>query len=124
MPWEVRRLPLPCQWELLETFLRKRVQARRQSPSQLSAFTIQQGNQFLALSSLIFFAFFRGLEAGLRDLCWGFDAGSAGFSISFSLLPGVPFVSGVFSGNFDVGLAILAGIYVTCHTHTTDASRP
>jgi len=124
MPWEVRSLPSPCRWELSETCLRRRVQARHQSPSQLSAFTIQQGNQSLALSSLMFFAFFRGLEAGLRDLCRGFDAGSAGVSISSSFRPGVSSVSGVFFGNFDIGLAMLAGIYVTCHTHTPDASRP
>jgi len=124
MPWEVHSIPLPCQWELLETCLRKRVQARHQSPCPLSAITIQQGNQSLALSSLIFFAFFRGFEAGLRDFCGGFDAGSAGFSVTFPLLPDVSFVSGVFFGNSDVGLAMLAEIYMTCHSHTPDASCP
>lgn len=108
MPWEIRSIPLPCQWELLKTFLRKRVQAGRQSPSQLSAIALQQGNQLFTLSTLIFFAFFRGFAAGLRDLCWGFDSGPASVSTILSSLPGVALVSAFFLGNFMVGLAVLA----------------
>lgn len=108
MPREIHSIPLPCRWELLETFLRRKVQAGRQSPSQLSAVAFQQGNQSLAVSSLIFFAFFRGLAAGLRDVCWGLDAGSGSVSINFSILPGVALVSAFFLGNFVVGLAVLA----------------
>jgi len=110
MPGKVRSTPLPCQSELSGTCLRKRVQVRRRSPIQLSASITQQVDQSLALSSLIFFAFFRGFEAGCRDLCWGLDAGSAGFSITFSLLPSVSLNSDAFFGTFDVGLVMLAEI--------------